>query len=717
MSITQKIRDKYARWAVIAIAVSLVGFILMDAFTGKSNVFGGSSTTVGQINGKKVDYAEFEKKVKAYEEQYSKQGGESETARMQAVEAAWNNEVSVKLMDEQYSELGLAVSDKEVNDYFMGNNPPAELKQGFVDSATGQYDPAKVQQRLNQMKKGTAEERQQLVTFIDEKRNQRKYEKFQSLLTHSVYFPKWLIEKQTADNSQISRISYVTVPYTSIVDSTVKVSDDEIKTYINDHKTQFEQKEETRAISYVSFPVKPNGADSAEALTAINNLKLAFDTTKNYENFLASANSTMPFYNSFITKDAIQQVNKEAILSAPVGTDYGPYVNQGPSGAVYILSRVVETRMIPDSVKAQHILIATQQQNPQTGQMMQTRDDSTAKHIADSVMKLVLGGKNFDSVAKQMSEDPGSKDKGGVYEKVTPGQMVAEFNDFCFTSPVGKIGVVKTSFGYHIMRVLSQKGSSTGYKVAYLAKPIEVSNETDNAANNAATQFAATCKNLDEFNANYEKNLKPKGINKMTAQNITPLGFNIQGLGNSRALVRDIFKADKGDIVKPDQRVGDAYVVAVVTDINKAGLQSVAQAKSTVEPILRNKKKAQQIKQKMGSISTLEAVSSAVGQPVQTADSLHFNGNNKVLGFESKIIGASFNAGNKGKVVNQPIEGQAGVYALRVEEISSVPAENASVEQQRKTMTDQARNAQMNQLPFEGLKAAANIKDNRSNFY
>jgi peptidyl-prolyl cis-trans isomerase D len=723
MSVIQSIRDKYARIAVIAIALSLVGFILMDAFTGRSNMFGGGSNVVGNINGKKIKSADFDEKVKAQEDQARSQGYDmGDAGRQQAIAAIWNQEVSQTLLEDQYEKLGIEVSDKEVNDMMFGSNPPNDLKQRFTDSATGQYNGAAARDFIVQMKnKGTAEDREQLGNYVAGLKDQRRTEKYTSLLANSFYFPKWLVEKQVSDNSLIAKVAFVSVPYASISDSAVKVSNDEITSYINAHRDEFGQKEETRSISYVAFSATPTAADSVAAQQALIRLKPAFDSAKNYENFLAQNSSVMPFYDGFISRSAMRQPNKEAILNNPVGVTYGPYFDGGQN-PVYAMSRILDMKVLPDTAKVRHILISTYQRNQQTGQMTQVRDETSAKKIADSVLGLLRSGQPFDSLAIRFSEDGGSRDKGGVIENVFTGQMFAPFNDFLFTKPVGSIDIVKTDLGYHIIEVLAHKGSSPAYKIAYFARPIEASDETDNAASTAASQFAADSKNAESFRTNADK-LRAKGINIMTATDITESEFQINGLGSSRSLVRDIYSADKGDVLAP-QRIGDAYIVATVTDVNKPGVQSVSSARTTVEPILRNRKKAIQIKQSLGPITTLEAVAAKVNQMVQPVDSLHFNGNNQGLGFESRVIGAAFNPANKGKVVPEAIEGQSGVFVLRVDNQSALPADGGSVEDQRKFFQQQARQNFMSQMQqgqgnplIEPLKADAKITDNRAKFY
>lgn len=705
MSVIQNIRDKYARWAVIAIAVSLLGFILMDAFAGRTGLFsGGGSNTVGKINGKSIDYKEFAAKVQDYEKRSGTQG---DFRTEQAVQDVWNQQVAEIVMQEQFSDLGISVTDKELKDILYGANPPQDLRQRFTDPNTGVYNAAMAQQAINQVSKsGSQEEKAQVRDYINGLENQRLMEKYSSLLANTVYIPKWFIEKRNADNALMAKVSYVNIPYTTISDSTIKVTDDDINNFMNEHKKDFEQKEETRSINYVLFSGAPSATDSATVRNAIIQEKVMLDTAKNYGQLMQSAGGS--FYDSYVSAKSIQNPNKDSILKAPVGTVYGPYLDNG----LYAISKIIDEKVLPDTVKVRHILIATQQQNPQTGQSMQVRDDSTAKHLIDSVQKLLNAGQSFDSLVVKFSDDPGSKAKGGVYENVYTGMMVPSFNDFIFTHKKGDRGVVKTDYGYHLVEILEQKGSSPAYKIAYLSKEIVASQETDDQANNNANMFAGSATNLKTFNDTWEKNWKSKGVNKLVANDLKPMDFQMGGVqGNARSFVRKIFDADKNDVVGPE-RIGDSWVVGIVLDINKPGLPSVARVRSILEPVLRNKKKGEQIKKNIGTVTDLTLLSQKVNQPVQTVDSLMFNGG-KNLSFESKVIGAAFNPANKGKVT-EPIIGQAGVYVIRTETVGGLPV-NTSVEQERAMLEQQEKQGQQRFLDI--LQRSADIKDYRSKFY
>jgi peptidyl-prolyl cis-trans isomerase D len=188
MSVIQNIRDKYARVAVIAIALALLGFILMDAFTGRSNLFGGNNTTVGSVNGNKIEYVAFSRKVKAQEDMAQQQGYEiNDATRQQIIESAWNEEINRTLLQREFEELGLTVGKKEMNDLLFGANPPADLKQGFTDPQTGAYNALGAQQYFNELKKnGTAEQKAQMGQYLESLEYQQMVGKYTSLLSNSI---------------------------------------------------------------------------------------------------------------------------------------------------------------------------------------------------------------------------------------------------------------------------------------------------------------------------------------------------------------------------------------------------------------------------------------------------------------------------------------------------------------------------------------------------
>ena len=720
MSIMQTIREKGAKVTVVLIAIALLGFILTDYFSGRGRGgFSGGSKTIGSVNGRSVNFEDFNKRVELLENNMKQQGYPSSPGlTLQAVEQAWTQETSRILLANEMNKLGMRISKKELGDILYGPNAPADLKQQFTDETTGQYNPVLAKQNIDQMlKKGTAEQKDNINAYITDLEEQRKQEKFIMLLANTVNYPRWFIEKQNADNSQIAKVSFVRETYASIPDSTIKIDDKEIADYINKHKDQFKQ-EESRGINYVAFSAAPSTEDSAAIRAQLENLKPEFLSTTNMEQFLASE-GVSNYYNGYINGKTIQIENKDSIFRTPVGGIYGPYLD----GNNYVLAKVEGVRSMPDTVKLRHILVATMQRDQQSGQMYEVLDSATAKTRIDSIQTAIRNGANFDSLVVKLSDDPGSKDKGGVYENVPSGQMVSSFNDFIFLNPVGSKGIVKTEFGYHYIEVLSQKGGGTGYKIAYLQKEIVASQETDSKAQNDANLFAGDARDIKFFDETFEKNWKPKGYNKGIALNIKRLSGDISGVGFSRQLVRSIYDAKGGEVLKPE-RINDQYIVAVVVEVLHEGTQSVAKARPQVEGLLMNKKKAEQIKKKIGKITTLEAAAAALNNiPIENADSIRMTsrGGATALSFEPRVLGAVFNPANKGKVVPEALEGNSGVYVVLVESVSATAVTDANVADQRKLLAEQGKRVISDQrspgYPVNALRKAATIKDKRTERY
>ena len=706
MSIIQDIRDKYAKLTVVLVALALLGFILTDYFAGKSRMGGKIANTIGSVNGRSITFDEFNPKVAQVEENLKAQGYPQTSAlTQQALDQAWNQEIGQQLLKGELEELGIEVGKKELGDVLYGPNAPQDLQNQFRDPKTGLFNPALAKQNIDQaLKSGTPEQKTSIANYIDALVNMRMADKYLSLFSNSTNFPRWMVEKQSAENSQLARISLVREMYTSIPDSAVKVTDDEIKEFINKHKSQFKQ-QESRSIQYVAFSAAPSSKDSAATYSELLNQKERFRGATNLEEFLAGEG--VQYYNGYINGKAIQQQKKDSIFRTPVGEIYGPYLDANS----YVMARMVGTTNMPDTVSVRHILISTQ-----------NRDSATAYNLCDSLQKAIAAGSSFDSLAAKFSDDGGSKEKGGKYENVPSGQMVAPFNDFIFLRPTGSKGIVKTDFGFHYIEILSQKGSGTGYKVAYLPREIIVSQETDNAALNKANEFAGDCKDLKSFEENYNKKLKQQGLVKNTATDITPVAYEVRGVGLSRSFVRAIYDAKKGEVLKPE-RIDNNYIVAVVSDIFEEGTAGVETARPSVDPILRNKKKAELLRTRVGKVTTLEAAATALGgKPIETADSVRINGSlSGTFGYEPRVTGAAFNPANSGKVVPEVIEGLSGVFVVRVDSLTTTPVMDGDVNTQRQTRYQQTKQAYSNQYspnnPISVLRNTATIKDKRYERY
>jgi peptidyl-prolyl cis-trans isomerase D len=692
MSIIQNIRDKGAWIIFTIIVIALVAFVLQDGIGKQGNT---TVNDLGTVNGVSINKVNFEEKLEIQVQNYASQG----VKREQLIGFLWNQEIDRILYVKEEETLGITVGNKEMTDVLFGTESP--FKQEFTDPNTGEFKVNDAKQAIAQVKKSKNQEQIKQIEkmYIEPSIENRLRNKYQALIVRGVQLPTWLVQKQYNELNSIANIDIVGIPYVSISDSTIKVTDDEVASYIKENAAAFQVEEASKSINFVGFSAAPTSADSTSVLNSITALKADFQAAQDPAVFLNKVGSDLPYYNSYISSKSLQIPNKEAIIGSGIGNTYGPYVD----GKNYTIAKVIGVKQWPDSASVRHILIATAGQN---GQII--RDDSAAKKLIDSIKSAIAGGVSFDEMVLKYSDDAGSKEKGGKYEMFPQAQMVGPFNDFSFDNSVGSKGVVKTDFGYHYIEVLKQTPRSPAYKIAYLSKVILPSSETIGVASAAAAAFASASKDIKSFNQEAVK------LNKQTfpATGIKSMDYEIPGLGESRTLVRWVYENDLNAVSEPTE-IGDSYYVAIITGEEKAGLASVASAKPQVEGILRDQKKAIQIKQNFKG-ATMEAIAASAKTIIQPADSINFNYSLiPGIGNEPKLVGAAFNKAFLNKP-SAPIAGNAGVFVI------SVKAQGATAATQDLASFESDLLNRTRSVIYRtniGLKKVAKIKDNRMKVY
>ncbi len=704
MSIIQQLRDRAAILLTTLIALSLLGFLVQDAFVGgTNNLFAGNTSTVGSINGRSIDAQEFNQRVRTIEESNRTQGmGGNEMMTQNIIENVWNGYIQETLIKGEAEKLGIAFTAKEMSSLLFSEDAPNEFKQLFTDPQTQQFNIDAARTWFTNLKKSKNPDEQKMVTtqLLDPLTLNQIAQKYISLIGQGSYVPKWMVEKLNADNNQFTSLSFVGIPYTAVPDTTIKVSDAEINEYVQKHKEEFKQ-EKTRSIAYVVFDANPSASDSSALYTKMLQLKEEFKSTADEKGFVTRNGSVIPFFDGFALKSRLAMAAKDSIISMSAGAVVGPYLD----GGSYVIAKKLSTRTMPDSVRVRHLLVGIV--DPSTGQ--QRRSDSAASKLADSLFAAIKSGSNFAALVTSFSDDMGSKTTGGEYNfsSMDMGTLAKEFADYAFNNPTGSRAIVKTQFGYHIMEVMNQKNFEEGYKIAYLAKPIVASEETDAKASAAATQFAGNSRDQKSFEASVVKNK----LQKVIAENIKEMDYAAAQDVVSRSFVKWIWENKVGTVSEPID-LKDKYIVAVITNDYEKGVQSASVARVMAEPILRNKKKAEVLKKKIGTTTSLETLATANASQVSTIDTLRFaDPFIPNLGPEVKVIGAAFNKAIQNKI-SPVIEGQSGVFVIKPGAIGALPNLATDLESQRKAMQAQLKQFGLGQT-FEALKKAAEIEDTR----
>jgi peptidyl-prolyl cis-trans isomerase D len=346
MQIIQSIRDKGAAVVIIVIALSLFSFILMDAQQGGSKLFGSLTNDVGEINGEKIELNEFTKRVTEAEDMQAQRTGQrpSGTQTYDIREQTWNQVVAEKIFYTEASKLGIEFTANELSSILLSNDPsnPFLQEQSLKDSATGKLDISKAKQALNNIKKLKGEQRDNFnAQVVNSLRLSNTVAKYSALLSASAYYPTWQQKKESADNVAFANISFVTVPYSDISDSTVKVTDEEVKVYVGKHKEQFKQ-EAGRNISYIAFSQLPSLEDSQMVYNTLAELKAPFEADSNTKSFLSKNLSTVDFNDDYQPKSKLNNSNADTLTKLSVGNVFGPFVDKQS----YVLAKMIGSKRL-----------------------------------------------------------------------------------------------------------------------------------------------------------------------------------------------------------------------------------------------------------------------------------------------------------------------------------------------------------------------------------
>lgn len=705
MAILNSIR-KQGIFLILIIALALFAFILSDVLT-KGNSGPKGQDTIATVNGTDISRQSFMEEVEATQRNM---GPNANTT--QAMNMVWDRELRSVIMDEQIEKAGLTVEKAQIDNALktsLANNPT------FLNDA-GQVDEGKIQEYIASIKASSPEMYNQWLKFEENTADGVLQSTYYNMIKGGLRSTVAEGEQEYHFQNDNLNFQYVLVPYSKIADEDVKVSDDEIKKYVSAHPNDF-QAEAQADIQYVFFAEKASAADTEEAKiataallndkvefnkdTKANDTIAGFRNTKNYEEYV-NANSDIPYSERWLFKSDLPATIADTIISLNKGDIYGPYaVDNG----LYI-SKVLDTKKIPDSSESKHILIryVGTMRAPETV----TRTKEEAQKLADSILSVVKKDKSkFAELATKFSDDS-SKDKGGDLGSSTPGRMVPPFDNFIFNNPTGTIGLVETDFGYHVVEVGKQSEAKKAVSLATVAKNIEPSDKTVNDVFSNASKFeVAATKDGDFTELAKAQNLEVKPVNKMGN-----MDDNIPGIGQNRTIVNWAFNEDTkvGDTKRFSVPTG--YVIAQLTRKNPKGLMAAADASATVTPILRNEKKAKKIRESIKG-TTIQEVAANQNVIVQSATEITMA--NPMIGAttEAKVVGMAF--GTKPGEATSLIDGKNGVYMVKVTAFNPAPKMESYINFANQLSAKSAPAAPA--AVFNALKKKADIEDNRASFY
>jgi len=705
MSALQFLREKAGVLVAGVIGFSLFLFVVSDFFgRGRGQRLKQKKYyEIGQIGGEYISYQDYELKLQNLLEIYKLSGRSNidEATNETLREQTWQQMVREKILDPQYKKLGLGVSTEEVDELVLGNNPHQIVQQLFTDQKTGTFNKSFLVNFLKQTETDETAKKYWLF-FENEIINDRTNSKYNNLVSKGLYVTSKQTEFDKTLNSNTVDFSFILKNYALVPDSSVKIYQSDLETYYAKHKQSY-KRTALRDIEYVTFDVVPSEDDIKLTEGWINKTKEEFATAPDPVQFInVSADSR--HVGIFIPLSSVPENLKDFVKKEDLKTIFGPYTENGS----YKIAKLIEAADRPDSVHVRHILLSTSK----------TRSFETAKHQADSLIKLIKAGTPFEALALANSDDQGSAKIGGDLGWFPEGKMVVPFNNACFTGKKGDIKTAETSFGIHIIEILAQSKETRKYNIGYIDRKILSGTLTNQKAYSEASQFAGTNDTYDKFN----KTIAEKKLNKRVANDIAPQQKTLPGLDNPRSLIMSLFQAEKGKIILDNSQqavfeVGEKYVVAYCTKVQEDGIAPQKDVENDIRFALLKDKKAEiisaEFNKNSGSGKTLDDIARSMGLTVQEATKVDFKAYTVPgAGTEPSLIAAASVA--KQGTIAGPVKGINGVYMLSANNVTPVQGTDLKLVHDRLKTTFQMRGTYE---AYDALRKSANIIDKRYKFY
>lgn len=712
MATLQKIRSK-GPLLVIVIGLALFAFIAGDAWKVLQPHQG--KQDVGEVNGEVLSAQDYQKMVDELSEVIKLTNGLNSLTEDQlnnVKDQVWQSYVNNKLIAEQAEKLGLKVTDAEIQSIIDQGTHPLLMQTPFRNPQTGMFDKDMLKKFLvdyanlnaSQMPAQYVEYYQKMGAFwqfVEKTLAQNTLaEKYQNLVTKSLISNPVAAEDAFNARTEQSDLLLAGVPYTSINDSTVQVSDSEIKARYDEKKEQFKQLVETRDIRYIDVKVVPSDADRKaveKEVTEYSN-QLA-NTTADFGTFVRSTGSSVNYSDVPVSKSVFPADVASRLDSTGVNEVYGPYYNQTDDSynAFKLLAKVSS----PDSIQFRQIQVYAE-------------TEEKTKTLADSIYNALKGGADFAAIAKIYGQ---TGEASWVNSQSWEGSELdadnSKFINTLLNQPVNELANISIGQANLILQVMNKKSMQTKYKVAVVKCPVEFSKETYNAAYNKFSQFVAQNTTIESM----VKNAEESGYTLMPRTDLSSAEHYVGGVRSTREALKWIFAAKPGE-VSPLYECGenDHLMVVALDKIHEAGYRDINSVAEMLRAEIRRDKKAEKIMEEMkkyNSIAQVKGMKDAVSDSVKHV-TFSAPAYISVTRSSEPVIGAvaAKTAANK---VSAPIKGNGGVYMIQVY-AKEKGSEKFDAKQEETTLTNMAVRIAGNQL-INDLYQKAKVVDQRYLFF
>tara|TARA_B100001173_G_scaffold250929_1_gene221809 strand:- start:2503 stop:4599 length:2097 start_codon:yes stop_codon:yes gene_type:complete len=627
MSIIGTLRNKMGKFLVFVIGFSIASFVLGDILGPNSTLFGGNDTTIGTIKGEDIDFTSFQSLYEEFSYNFSLNSGTSPSPNdvLLLREQVWEKFIQDIAFQNEYDKLGVTVTSSELVEMVQGNNIHPVVRQAFTSPETGIFDSEQVVFFLKNLSNQSVEQQQFWSNFERNLIPLRLRDKYENLISKTNYVNKLESKREYINSNQSSSISYLYVPFYSISDSLVSVSDNELKSFLFNNKDDYKQ-EESRSLKYISFDVSPSIEDTLYVKEEMNNLKSLINQSSS-DSIFSSINSDDLDYYISLREDEI----KNLFGSNPnVGDIIDPQILNNQY-VLYKLSEIIKEEKF--SARAKHILLKWDDQS--------LNSKSEVRNEANRVLNLIRNGSDFDEMARMYSQD-GSASNGGDLGWFTEGQMVDPFERAVFSKrSSGLINrVIETDFGFHIINVSSTKSDKI-FKVSKIVKDIIPSDVTRNNSYRQAEIFRSENNSMNDF-LSAADNL---GL-KISTNRINKNDQTVGSLQNSRSLIMWAYGVDDLGEISNVIELDNTYVIGILSEIKEEGTSELEDVEFSIRRKIINNKKFDFVNDKLsgieGSLDEI-AVSYGANANVFTMDNLLLSTSSlNNVGYSPNAIGVAF---------------------------------------------------------------------------
>ena len=673
MASLNTLRTKFGIVLSIIIALALLAFILsLKTEMG----FSGNDPRVGVIDGEKINYSEYYEQYEQIKSQNNVQESDEQQSAMLA-NAAWQSLIAKHVLTPGFDRMGLRVTEPERLAMVSGQHPSQAFYNAFADPRTGEYNVAAISQFLAQAERNP-DAANAWAQLNEQARLEREVQKYFGLVKGGVYVNSLEVARGVDAANKTFSGKWAGKKFSAVPDSLVNVSSSDLKAYYNSHKNQFKQTP-SRTISYVVFEVAPTEDDLLALEKNVMEIGREFAAAEEVKTFVR-ANRNGKIADGYVTAAQLSDEEAKALMN---GEMYGPVLKNNE----WTMARVLDSKMVPDSVGVRHIVLPY-----------------TQEALADSLLTALKNGADFAQTAARYSVYDATAANGGEVGVLPFSAFSGEFATALANAKQGDIVKIAAGDAIQLMQVYRADKPSKHVQVATITYPVEASAATRRDVHNQAGSFMVNAKNA------FADAAATAAVTPRVAS-IAQSDRTIRGLEDSREVARWAHGAKKGDL-SAIFNVGKDYVIATLTEIDDNEYAPVDKVSAQIRAqLLRDKKYDYIVKSLSGS--TLAEQAASLGSEVEdfsdvTFGSFYVNG----VGMEPRLVGAIASA-EKG-ALSAPVKGLSGVYVFQVEDVVADDKQTAEGE---KVRAQAMAEGVAQQFAIPAIQQMAKIQDLRGRYF